>query len=706
MKLFYTTIAICLLLQISTFPQFDPAKSNDAINVNLDSLMLDSVITQYKAANSVPGLTSLIYKNGQVIWDKNYGYRNLQLQTLIDDSTYFQIGSISKTFIAASIMQLWQAGLINLENDINNYLPSGFTVRNPNYPDDSITVKMLLVHTASIRTNWEKINPLVTCGDSPIALDYFLANYFTPGGSYYSPNNFYNYAPGSTWNYTNEGAGLLSLIVENLTGKSFSEYCSDSIFTPLSMNSSHWFLSEMDTSLIATPYAGLNPICLQGLPNYTTGFLRMTKSDMLKYLMAYLNYGVLNNHRILDSSTVALMLSDQLGYYVTLEPPFSYLVGFEWWKISFTGSTTWGRGGAWNGALAYVGIDPTEKFATVLFQNQKPISSYGNLGAISITLLNYAHLFGNIYALHPSTNITYAQRNIDPVLFRTQFSNINNHSFTANLIFTNQDSTVIDSIALFDDGLHGDSLSNDGIYGNYIPPQQDEDFFYLGVSTLDLQSGKYFSTPDIYRFTTVGPVVPDSIYINKVSDHYIVIPYLKNLSTNVTISNVSVSMFCADPWVTSSILPASKSVPNIPPEGTAHPSSGFSVYVDSTFDSLFNFIVKVSSDGSEFWVNTKQVIVGIGNEENLQPQFYRLEQNYPNPFNPSTKMKYSVPHASLVQIKVFDVLGNEIGKLVNEEKPAGNYELTWNAANLPSGVYFYQMRAGKFIQTKKMILLR
>jgi photosystem II stability/assembly factor-like uncharacterized protein len=88
------------------------------------------------------------------------------------------------------------------------------------------------------------------------------------------------------------------------------------------------------------------------------------------------------------------------------------------------------------------------------------------------------------------------------------------------------------------------------------------------------------------------------------------------------------------------------------------------------------------------------------------PNDYLLSQNYPNPFNPSTKIRYSVPQPSEVAIKVFDILGSEIETLVNEEKPAGAYELTWNPTDHPSGVYFYQLRAGDFIQTKKMILIK
>ncbi len=94
-----------------------------------------------------------------------------------------------------------------------------------------------------------------------------------------------------------------------------------------------------------------------------------------------------------------------------------------------------------------------------------------------------------------------------------------------------------------------------------------------------------------------------------------------------------------------------------------------------------------------------------------RPNNFALVQNYPNPFNPSTKIRYAIPllggaRGGLVTIKIFDVLGNEIETLVNEEKSPGTYEITWNAVGLPSGVYFYQLRSGEFVETKKMLLLR
>ena len=89
---------------------------------------------------------------------------------------------------------------------------------------------------------------------------------------------------------------------------------------------------------------------------------------------------------------------------------------------------------------------------------------------------------------------------------------------------------------------------------------------------------------------------------------------------------------------------------------------------------------------------------------------FALLQNYPNPFNPSTRIQYQVTSFSHVSLKVYDVLGNEIATLVDEYKPAGIYEVEFNSVssiqNLTSGIYFYQLKAGDFVQSKKMIFLK
>lgn len=92
---------------------------------------------------------------------------------------------------------------------------------------------------------------------------------------------------------------------------------------------------------------------------------------------------------------------------------------------------------------------------------------------------------------------------------------------------------------------------------------------------------------------------------------------------------------------------------------------------------------------------------------NLQmPKEYKLEQNFPNPFNPTTSINYSIPKSGLVTLKVYNVFGQEVSTLVNEVKNNGNYSIDFNASNLSSGVYYYELTSGNFVQTKRMMLIK
>ena len=99
-------------------------------------------------------------------------------------------------------------------------------------------------------------------------------------------------------------------------------------------------------------------------------------------------------------------------------------------------------------------------------------------------------------------------------------------------------------------------------------------------------------------------------------------------------------------------------------------------------------------------------IVSTPSDEISLPKRFFLSQNYPNPFNPSTTIHYSIPELSFVTLKVYDVLGNEIVTLVNEEKPAEEYNIEFNATSLSSGIYFYKLMAGNYVETKKMLLIK
>jgi hypothetical protein len=106
-------------------------------------------------------------------------------------------------------------------------------------------------------------------------------------------------------------------------------------------------------------------------------------------------------------------------------------------------------------------------------------------------------------------------------------------------------------------------------------------------------------------------------------------------------------------------------------------------------------------------MHNRIILTKDSNEEILlAPVEFSLDQNYPNPFNPSTTINYSIPEAGNVEMKVYDILGNEVATLVNEAKAPGIYSAVFDASSLASGIYIYKLKTNNFLQTKKMILMK
>ena len=101
-----------------------------------------------------------------------------------------------------------------------------------------------------------------------------------------------------------------------------------------------------------------------------------------------------------------------------------------------------------------------------------------------------------------------------------------------------------------------------------------------------------------------------------------------------------------------------------------------------------------------------QITTSVNKDESRIPSSFSLLQNYPNPFNPATVISFELPVTSNVSLKIYDLLGREVADLVNEIRSAGSYKAQWNAANMPSGVYFYRLQAGEYVETKKLVLMK
>ncbi|MCW9065294.1 MAG: T9SS type A sorting domain-containing protein, partial [Ignavibacteriaceae bacterium] len=135
--------------------------------------------------------------------------------------------------------------------------------------------------------------------------------------------------------------------------------------------------------------------------------------------------------------------------------------------------------------------------------------------------------------------------------------------------------------------------------------------------------------------------------------------------------------------------------------GTTSETQVYTFIDKDLVSGIYNYRIKqIDFNGSYKFYDLKEEV------DISAPNSYDLSQNYPNPFNPATKIKYSVPVEGLVNIAVFNILGEKVADLVNSVQKAGNYELTFNATNLASGMYIYRMESGNYVSIKKMMILK
>jgi len=378
-----------------------------------DSAGLDSLIRERMSANHIPGMATLGLKNGEIVWNQSYGYAVLEDSIPVADSTLFYLASISKTSVAIVLMQLWEQNAFSLDDDVGTHL--GFPVRNPYYPDSVISIRMCMTHMSSINDNWNIMSPLNIQGDSPIPLGEFLENYLVPGGSYYSIDNFNPWPPATQDDYCNIGAAICGYIIE-LLADSFPLRCRDSLFDPLSMEETAWFIAELDTNNIAMPYHwdgnAYIPYGHIGKPYYPCGTLRTSSLHLSRLLTAFMQYGEIDDTvRILESATVDSMTTSQ---YPVLNPE----QGLFWYKKFLDGRWIWGHQGWSDGIRARVAFDWNNNTGAVVLTNGEDINS---VTEITIALLNYAAQFGiaENEATAPASGICLFQNEPNPFRYVT-----------------------------------------------------------------------------------------------------------------------------------------------------------------------------------------------------------------------------------------------------------------------------------------------
>ena len=333
------------------------------------SATLDAEIQSEMSLRHFPGVSTIIVKNGEIVWVESYGYADVANSIEVEDTTVFLLASVSKLFTGTAAMQLNESGVIDLDADINQYLP--WDVEIPNFTNDSITARQLMTHTSSIKDNWGTMGSYYGYPDPTLSLANCMGSYFpTTGSDYSATGNFLTSAPGSTYNYSNMASALNGYLVEVSSGVPFDDYCDNHLFNPLCMENTAWHYSDFNPSQVATPYSYQNgsyiPYSQYGFADYPNGQLRSTVLDLGNFMIAFLNGGTLDGNTIIDPNTASEMLSFQIPLLDTTQ-------GLNWYRTKLYHSSgeamLWGHSGGEKGVNTHLFLDPHNDIGLCVLTN-------------------------------------------------------------------------------------------------------------------------------------------------------------------------------------------------------------------------------------------------------------------------------------------------------------------------------------------------
>jgi CubicO group peptidase (beta-lactamase class C family) len=337
-----------------------PLSSIDELEIQIEAEM---------ETDNIAALSILIFNKEQIKYENYFGMSDVDQNQELEQQHLFLLASVSKTITATALLQLYDQGEFQLEDNINDYLP--FSVDVPNQAT-KITFKMLLTHTSGIQDGVALDDQYYYGQDSPTPLAEFLEDYLVPGRQYYNAtDNFANFEPGTTHEYSNIGNALIAILVEEIAGIGFNDYCKQNIFTPLGMTNTFWRLDEI-TQPIVQPYDYINgqqvEIGHYTFTDYPNGGLRSNARDMFKFVSALAQKGSYNNHQLLKSTTVEAMLTPQI-------PNIDSKVGLHLFELDEE-NTLWGHDGGEAGVSTILVFNPTTQVGALIFTNSGEADLY------------------------------------------------------------------------------------------------------------------------------------------------------------------------------------------------------------------------------------------------------------------------------------------------------------------------------------------
>ena len=291
---FFLAIATLMVLMSATLPSKEERTSQ----------AIQKVMDEFQAV----GISAAIVKDGKIVYNESFGYKNLEDKTPLTNNDVMRIASISKSFTATGLLQLVDKGIISLDDDVSNLI--GFTIRNPHHPDVPITLRMILSHTSSIRDKE----------------DYFTLDHLNPAVYGDCVESYFKYKPGEGYCYSNMGLNLAGSILEKVSGVRFDDYVRTNVIHKLGLYGGH-NVDSLDNSRIARIYTRRNGEYVESTGAYRsrandmheykfgystpwfspTGGVKISAHDLAVYMMMHMNYGKYNGTRIISKKSAKAM---------------------------------------------------------------------------------------------------------------------------------------------------------------------------------------------------------------------------------------------------------------------------------------------------------------------------------------------------------------------------------------------------------------
>lgn len=330
--------------------------------IDTSSNAFETYLLAEMTRQQIPALSTLIFQGDQIKYQSTLGQSNKERDVALADDHLFLLASISKTITATALLQLYDQGLFDLDDAINDYLPFEVNVPNQSTP---ITFRMLLTHTSGINDGTALDDQYYENEDSPVTLRYFLENYLVPGGEFYNATqNFHDFQPGTQHEYSNEGSALIGLLVEEITKQDFSVYCQEHIFAPLNMTNSFWRLAEINQPMV-TLYESGEAVTPYTFTDYPNGGLRSNAADLYKFLQMLLNEGRIGTTQILKESTVIEMLNPQIS-------EVDNEVGLHFFVMN-AANNLWGHDGEEQGITTIMAFNQATKAGAIILASESDL---------------------------------------------------------------------------------------------------------------------------------------------------------------------------------------------------------------------------------------------------------------------------------------------------------------------------------------------